>query len=169
VENFDTSTYSAAVEDLPLLQSEVGEKWKQPSLLSLIPTVTPSSKTTGPTSQSPKTSETITASQGTLTLLPPVSPAPAPITQAPAPDSITQNQPYSEKSCESSPNVSPDSALSSNPWALSIAALEQCLEDSEWLAIKANLKLSRQQSWGQGTVGNDYLLFPNYFLPQRLA
>ncbi len=160
MEHSDTSTYSAAVADLPLLVSELGEKWRQPSLLSLIPTVKPSSKTTGPTSPSPKTSETITASQGTLTLLPPVSPAPEPVTREPAPDSITLNQPSFEKASASSPNVNPGSASSSNPWALSIAALEQCLGDSEWLAIKANLKLSRQQSLGQATVGNDCLLFP---------
>ena len=54
MENFDTSTFFQDLADLPLLVSEVGEKWKQPSLLKLTPTVTPSSKTTGPTSPLPR-------------------------------------------------------------------------------------------------------------------
>ena len=54
MEDFDTSTFFQDVADLPLLVSEVGEKWKQPSLLKSTPTVTPSSKTTGPISPLPR-------------------------------------------------------------------------------------------------------------------
>nr|WP_255611418.1 hypothetical protein [Synechocystis sp. PCC 7339] len=48
----------------------------------------------------------------------------------------------------------------SNPWELSIEALEQSLGDSEWLVIKAKLKLSRRRSLERGTAGKDCLLFP---------
>lgn len=51
MENFDTSTLLRDVADLPLLVSEVAEKWKQPSLLKLTPT---SCSTTGPTSPTPR-------------------------------------------------------------------------------------------------------------------
>jgi hypothetical protein len=160
MESLNTSTFLPDVGDSPWPQNKPEEKYKQLSLLKSTPTVIPSSKTTGPISPSTPTSGTITQAQGNLTLLPLVSPAPAPVAQEPKPASTIPNQPSFGKCYASLPNVIPNLSLLSNPWELSIEALEQFLGDSEWSVIKAKLKLSRRRSWERGTAGKDCLSFP---------
>jgi hypothetical protein len=160
MENFDTSTYLPDVGDSPWPQNKPEEKYKQLSLLKSTPTVTPFSSTTGPTSPSMPTSGTTTPPQGNLTLLPLGFPAPAPVKREPKPASTIPNQPSFGKSYASLPSVIPHLSLLSNPWELSIEALEQSLGDSEWLVIKAKLKLSRRRSLERGTAGKDCLSFP---------
>jgi hypothetical protein len=160
MEDFDTSTFFQDVEDLPLLVSEVGEKWQQLSLLKSTPTVIPFCPTTGPTSPSTPTSGTTTQAQGNLTLLPLVSPAPAPVELEPKQASTIPNQPSFGKCYASLPNAIPHLSSLSNPWELSIEALEQSLGDSEWSAIKVKLRLSRRRSLERDTAGKDCLFFP---------
>ena len=156
----NTSTYSQDVEDLLLLESELGEKWKQLNLLNSITTAKPSSKASTTKSRSTRTSKITTASEGNLTLLPQVSPVQELLTLELEQASNTPNQPYLEKPLDLSGNVNQNSQLSSNPWELSIADLEQCLEDSEWSDIKASIKSSQRRSLEQATDGSDCLLFP---------
>jgi hypothetical protein len=160
MEPLNTSTYLPDVADSPWPQNKPEEKYKQLSLLKSTPTVTSSSSTTGPISPSMLTSGTITQAQGNLTLLPLVSPAPAPVAQELKSASTIPNQPSFGKCYASLPNVIPNLSLLSNPWELSIEALEQSLADSEWSVIKAKLRLSRRRSWERGTAGKDCLLFP---------
>jgi hypothetical protein len=160
MESLNTSTYFQDVVDSPWPQNKPQEKYKQLSLLKSTPTVTPSSSTIGPTSPSMLTSGTTTPPQGNLTLLPLGFPAPAPVKLEPKPASTIPNQPSFGKSYALLPSVIPHLSLLSNPWELSIEDLEQSLADSEWLVIKAKLKLSRRRSLERGTAGKDCLSFP---------
>jgi hypothetical protein len=160
MESLSTSTYLPDVADLPWLQNKPEEKYKQLSLLKSTPTVTPSSNTIGPISPSIPTSDNTTQPQGNLTLLPPVSPVPEPVKLEPKLASNIQNQPFFEKSYGSLPSAIPNLSSLSNPWELSIEALEQSLGDSEWSVIKVKLKLSRRRSLGPATADSDCLSFP---------
>lgn len=157
--NFDTSTPLQESVVSPWQQSNWGQ-YRQLDLLSLIPMLSKSSEPIGPTSRSPKTSATTKRPPAHTTSLRLVSPVPAHPQQASGKDSITPNQPYSAKSSDSYGKLSPDTASLSNPWELSIAAYEQSLADSEWQAIKQNVRSLAQHDSAQATSDSDCLLLP---------
>ncbi len=156
----DTWTHSAESEASPWQRSEWGE-FRQLPLAIATQTPNKSTYTTSQATNGLTTSKrSMTHPQANGTSSRQVSPVPAQAQQDNAPDCITPNQPYSGKSLDSSGNVSPNIASSSNPWELPIEDLEQSLGDSEWQAIRQSVRLSARQSLAQATSDNGCLLLP---------
>ena len=95
------------------------------------------------------------------TYTPLVSPAQEPALRAAAQDSPMKSQPSGLKHCAVSAKVSRNSSSWKTLKGLSIQDFEQCLEDSEWLAIRSTIyKSYRLRNSERGIKGNEFLSFP---------
>jgi len=159
-EKCNTLIYSVESEGL-LSPQKLSEGYTPNSSLKLVEMPKPSCDRIGEISQSTQTSETTTVPRDNLIYLQSVSHVQAQVSQEEGKVLTTKLPPSGLRLLDSSVKESQASLLLKTLKGLSLKDYEQCLEDSEWLAIRGTIQKSyRQSHLAHPIEGKEFLSLP---------